>query len=129
MKTPMIMVVEDEAIIAQDIAITLRGLGYGVPCIASNAGEAIRQIEKINPDLVLMDIVMPGEQDGIEAAQEIRNRFDIPTVYLTAYADEVTFKRAKVTEPYGYVLKPFDKRQLQTQIEMALYKHILEKKL
>ncbi|HSE83282.1 MAG TPA: response regulator [Thermodesulfobacteriota bacterium] len=129
MKTAQIMVVEDEGIVAQDIEMTLQSLGYLVPYVASNADEAIAKAEEIRPDLILMDIVMPGERDGVEAAEEIKNRLDIPVIYLTAYTDDETLQRAKITEPFGYILKPFQKRELYTQIEIALYKHALEQKL
>ena len=80
-------------------------------------------------DLVLMDIVLEGDMDGVKAAEHIRNHFDIPVVYLTAYSDDTTLQRAKITEPYGYILKPFQERELYTTIEMALYKHKMERKL
>jgi PAS domain S-box-containing protein len=83
----------------------------------------------MRPDLVLMDIRLKGDMDGVEAAEEICTRFDIPVIYLTAYADENTLQRAKVTEPYGYILKPFEERELRTNIEMALYKYEMERKL
>ncbi|HEX3035438.1 MAG TPA: PAS domain S-box protein [Thermodesulfobacteriota bacterium] len=129
MRAAQIMVVEDEGIVAQDIETTLQSLGYSVPYVASNADEAIAKAEEIHPDLILMDIVMPGERDGVEAAEEIKDRFHIPVIYLTAYADDETLRRAKVTEPFGYILKPFQKRELYTQIEIALYRHALEQKL
>ena len=129
MSTAQIMVVEDEGIVAQDIETTLQSLGYSVPYVASNADEAIAKAEEIHPDLILMDIVMPGERDGVEAAEEIKDRFHIPVIYLTAYADDETLRRAKATEPFGYILKPFQKRELYTQIERALYRHSLEQKL
>jgi PAS domain S-box-containing protein len=129
MKTARIMVAEDEGLVAKDIETTLQSLGYLVPYVASNANEAIAKAEETRPDLILMDIVMPGEKDGVEAAKEIKNRFRIPVIYLTAYADDETLQRAKITEPFGYILKPFEKRELYTQIEMALYKHALERKL
>ncbi len=129
MTNSQILIVEDEGIIAKDIQNTLEGLGYAVPAIASSGEGAIKKAAEALPDLVLMDIVLEGHMDGVEAAEQIRDRLDIPVVYLTAYADNKTLQRAKVTEPYGYILKPFSERELYTTIEMALYKHKMEKKL
>jgi len=126
MTSVKILVVEDESIVARDIADMLKKQGYDVPAIALSAEQAIQKTEQIQPDLVLMDIVLKGDVDGIEAAEQIRRRFDIPVLYLTAYTDEQTVKRAKITEPFGYITKPFDKRELYTNIEMALYKHKAE---
>ncbi len=124
-----ILVVEDEAIVAEAIRRRLQKLGYTVPATASSGEEAIKKVEENNPDLVLMDIVLQGEMDGIEAAEQIHTRFDIPVVYLTAYSDEKTLLRAKITEPFGYIIKPFKERELQVAIEIALFKHEMEKKL
>ncbi len=124
-----ILVVEDEGIIARDLQNVLTGLGYVVSAVVSSGEAAVEQAAQTRPDLVLMDIVLDGEIDGIEAAEQIRIRFDIPVIFLTAYADEKMLKRAKVTEPFGYLLKPFEDRELSTNIEMALYKHQMEKKL
>lgn len=124
-----IMIVEDENIVALDVKIRLERLGYAVPAIASSGEEAIAKALETRPDLVLMDIRLRGEMDGVEAAAQIRTRFEIPIVYLTAFADEETLRRAKVTEPYGYVLKPFEERELHAIIEMALYRHEMARKL
>ena len=129
MEKARILIVEDERIIAQGVWETLKGLGYGVSGIASSGAEAIQKATDLNPDLVLMDIVLKGEMDGIEAAEQIRTRLDIPSIFMTAYDDETILKRAKVTEPYGYLLKPFEERGLHANIQMALYKHQMEKKL
>lgn len=126
---PRIMVVEDEGIIAQDIKNCLEGLGYIVPDVVFTGKEAIQRAEELHPDLVLMDIVLKGDIDGIETAAEIRKKYNIPIVYLTAYEDDRTLKRAKMTEPLGYILKPFEERYLRSSIEMALYKHQMETKL
>ena len=123
------LVVEDERIVAEDIRRCLQNLGYTVSAIASSGEEAVQNAEEICPDLVLMDIVLKGKMDGIEAAEQIHSRFGIPVVYLTAYADEKILERAKITEPFGYILKPIDERELRTTIEMALYKHKMEKKV
>ncbi len=119
----MIMIVEDEWIVAEDIKMILGRLGYTETSISSSGDEAIKNAEKDKPDLVLMDIVLEGEMDGIEAANEIRNRFNIPIIYLTAYADEKILERAKITEPSGYIVKPFIDEDLKIAIEIALYKH------
>lgn len=127
--TPRIMVVEDEGIIAQDIKNCLEGLGYIVPDVVFTGREAIARAGELRPDLILMDIVLKGDIDGIETAAEIRKKYNIPIVYLTAYEDDRTLKRAKLTEPLGYILKPFEERYLRSSIEMALYKHQMETKL
>ncbi|MFA5181640.1 MAG: PAS domain-containing protein [Syntrophales bacterium] len=124
-----IMIVEDEGIQALDMQNRLTSLGYPVPNIASSGEEAIGLAEEARPDLILMDIMLPGEIDGVTAAEKIHARFDIPVIYITAYADEETLRRAKVTEPYGYIVKPFKERELHITIDMALYKSKLERKL
>lgn len=124
-----IQIVEDERIVAEDIQRSLKRLGYTVSSVVSSGKEAIQKTEEENPDLVLMDIVLKGPMDGIEAAEQINSRFHVPVVYLTAHADEKKLQRAKVTEPYGYILKPFDDKELHTTIEMALYKNKMEKKV
>jgi len=129
MAATKILVVEDEAIVAESIRIKLKKMGYSVISTASSADEAIRKTEEYLPDLVLMDIVLQGEMDGIEAAGQIHTRFNIPVVYLTAYSDEKTLLRAKITEPFGYIIKPFKERELQVAIEISLFKHDMERKL
>lgn len=129
MANASIMVVEDENIVAMDIENSLISLGYQVVGVASTGEDAIDMAGETRPDLVLMDIMLRGEIDGVEAAEQIRRRYNIPVVYLTAYADGNTLQRAKITEPYAYLLKPFEDRQLHITIEMALYKHRMEKKI
>lgn len=129
MTKPQILVVEDEAITALDVKSRLERAGYTVSSVVSSGEEAIRTTSVMHPDLVLMDIRLHGDMDGIEAADEIRTRFGTPVVYLTAYADQETLQRAKVTEPHGYLLKPFEEREIHTTIEMALYRHEMERKL
>ena len=124
-----ILVVEDESIIAKDIQNMLKNLGYEVPAIAFTAEEAIEKAAETRPDLVLMDIRLRGDMDGIKAAEQIRSQLDVPVVYLTAYADADTLERAKLTEPFGYIVKPFEERDLHTTVEVALYRHELESKL
>jgi diguanylate cyclase (GGDEF)-like protein/PAS domain S-box-containing protein len=124
-----ILVVEDESIVALDIQERLEALGYDVPSPVVSGEKAIEQAGILHPDLVLMDIQLKGRMDGVEAADQIRQRFGIPVVYLTANADHPTVQRAKITEPFGYVIKPFEERELHTTIEMAIYKHRAEQTL
>lgn len=124
-----ILIVEDEAIVAEDIRNSLQGLGYTISAVVSSGKEAITKIEESRPDLVLMDIVLKGAMNGIEAASQIQSCFNIPVVYLTAFTDEKTIERAKLTEPFGYIAKPFDDKELHTAVEMAIYKHKIESKL
>ncbi|MBW2173979.1 MAG: PAS domain S-box protein, partial [Deltaproteobacteria bacterium] len=129
MTKAQILIVEDDRIVAEDIQSSLQNLGYTVSAIAPSGAEALVKVKEGNPDLVLMDIVLKGKMNGIEAADQIRSQFDIPVVYLTAYADEELLGQAKITEPFGYILKPFEERELNTVIELALYKHKMEKRL
>ena len=126
-----ILIVEDERIVAEDIKMSLHKIGYEVSGIAVTGMEAIRKAEKLKPNLVMMDIILEGEMDGIEAAEIIRSRLDIPVIYLTAYADDTTLERARMTEPFGYILKPFEDREVHSTfiIEMALYKHKMGRRL
>jgi signal transduction histidine kinase len=124
-----IMVVEDESIVAKDLEMTLKRLGYSVPATASSAADALRKAGQFRPDLVLMDIHLHGEVDGIAAARRLRSEMNIPVIYLTAYADDDTVERARDTEPFGYLLKPFNERELRSMLEVALYKHDAEARL
>ena len=123
-----IFIVEDEAIVANDIAETLRSLGYSIAGTAKSGEIAIEKVSETNPDLILMDIHLAGELDGVRTAGEIHKTRNIPIIYLTAYADKELLDRAKQTEPYGYIIKPYDERDLQSVIEMARYKYIVDKK-
>ncbi|MDP2855150.1 MAG: PAS domain S-box protein [Smithellaceae bacterium] len=116
-----IMVVEDEGVVAHDIARQLTDMGYDVVSISYAGEDAVEQAGKLHPDLVLMDIVLAGEMDGIEAADIIHSRGDIPVVFLTAYTDQKLLKRAQLVHPYGYMLKPFQRNDLKVAVEMALY--------
>ena len=118
-----ILIVEDESIVAKDIQQSLKKLGYNVVDVVSTGENAIVSATEKNPDLVLMDIMLKGSMSGIEAAQVIKEKLNIPVIFLTAYADESTFSKAKITEPYGYIIKPFKEVDLHTSVEMALYKH------
>ena len=123
------MVVEDERVIASDIKKTLEKEGYSVPATVSTGDKVVETVSKVRPDMLLMDIMINGSIDGVEAARQVQERFDIPVVYLTAYGDDKTLERAKITEPYGYILKPFESRELHVAIEIALYKHEMDRKL
>ena len=125
---PRILVVEDDGIIAEDISSSLGRLGYRDIAIAHSGESAIGCAIERRPDLVLMDIKLKGKMDGIEAAHQIRDRFQVPVVYLTAHADDKTVERAKVTEPFGYLLKPYEAHELRTTIEMALHKGHMEER-
>ncbi|MBY0457756.1 MAG: response regulator, partial [Gemmataceae bacterium] len=124
-----VLVVEDERIIAKGIQKRLAAMGYHVPDLAATGAEAVQKATALRPDLVLMDIRLEGDMDGTEAAARIRGQLDLPVVFLTANSDPDTLRRAKLTEPYGYVLKPYEDRDLQTAIEMALYKHRVDARL
>lgn len=115
-----ILIVEDEAVVSLDIARRLEKMGYEVIARVASGEEAIAQVQAAPPDLVLMDINLQGEMDGIETADQLAKEYGIPTIYLTAYAGESTLQRAKLTNPYGYILKPFKERELRATIEIAL---------
>jgi len=117
--TVSIMVVEDEALVALDISERLRGLGYAVPCMLSSGEDAVARAVELKPALVLMDIGLKGDMDGIEAAVQIRAQLNIPCVFITAYSDTKTFKRAAAAKPYGYIYKPFNDKDLRGCVEKA----------
>lgn len=123
MKTKKIFVVEDEVIVAEDIIQTLKSLGYEVLGFADSGEEAILKIKEEVPDLLLMDIMLAGELDGIETAEIINKEHNIPIVYLTAYSSTNILDKAKASKPYGYIVKPFDEVNLYTTIEVSIYKH------
>ncbi len=130
-----ILVVEDERITAEDIKSGLENAGYKVPALVSTGEDAIDKAGKLRPDLVFMDIKLKGKMDGIEAAGQIKLRYNIPVIYLTAYSDEYTVKRAEITEPSGYIVKdetglvrkPFEESELHKVIEITLHRHKMEK--
>jgi PAS domain S-box-containing protein len=129
MEKTQILIVEDASIVARDIQDTLEKLGYQVSGVVASGEAAVQHTIKRRPDLILMDIVLQGELDGIEAADRIRAQHDVPIVFLTAYEDEQTLQRAKITEPFGFILKPFKERELDIGIQIALYKHRVEAQL
>lgn len=124
-----VLVVEDESIVSKDIQQSLKKLGYNVVGAASTGEKAIDLAHAENPDIILMDIMLKGNITGIETSEKIKEDLNIPIIFLTAYADEATLSKAKVTEPYGYIIKPFKEIDLHTSIEMALYKHKKEKEV
>ena len=124
-----ILVVEDEGIAALDIKRTLESFGYEVVGRVVSGNDAISYAESSRPDLVLMDIVLKGSMDGIDAAMEIKNRLSIPVVFLTAYSEDELIRRAKLAEPFGYIIKPFNSRELHCIIEIALFKHHADQQL
>jgi hypothetical protein len=129
MSKTRILVVEDESIVAKDIQRTLEKLGYEVPATASSAASAFEKLEEIEPDLVFLDVKLKGEQDGVHIAEHIKDRYDIPVIFLTSFVDQDTIDRAKVTEPYGYLVKPFNEGDLKTTVEMALFKFSKDREL
>jgi two-component system, cell cycle sensor histidine kinase and response regulator CckA len=126
---PCILVVEDEFIVAQDLAASLTDMGYRVYACVESGKKAIQKINEQRPDLVLMDIILKGKMDGIQTAGVIHEHFKIPVIFLTAYADQSLLDRAKITQPFAYLIKPFSKRELHSAIEIGLYKAEMEKRL
>jgi DNA-binding LytR/AlgR family response regulator len=124
-----VLVVEDESIVSKDIQHSLKKLGYNVVGAASTGERAFELASSEKPDIILMDIMLKGDINGVETAQRVKEELQIPIIYLTAYADESTLEKAKVTEPYGYIIKPFKEVDLHTSIEMALYKFSKEKEV
>lgn len=129
MEKARIMVVEDEAVISMEIQERLRKMGHAVCGTAVSGDSAIKTAAEKHPDLILMDVNLKGTVDGVDAAKQIRSNIDTPVIFLTAFADDRTVERAKLTEPFGYLIKPFSEKELYAAIEMALYKHAMESKL
>lgn len=127
MEKKKIFIVEDESIVSLEIQSRVKHLGYSVSGTAAYGDEAIRKVIDLKPDLILMDIRIKGELDGIETAAEIKKIYEVPIIFLTAYADPVTIQRAKITDPFGYIIKPFEERELHISIEIALYKDHTQK--
>ncbi len=124
-----ILIVEDMGIVAGDIKSSLKKLGFAVTGMVSSGKDAIKKVKADTPDLVLMDIFLKDEMNGIEAATIIQAKFNVPVVYLTTYTDEEVLGKAKITEPFGYIAIPFEDREMNTAIEIALYKHKIESHL
>src|SRR6056297_2222306 len=129
MASVRILLVEDESIVAMDMERRLGALGYTVIEHVLSGEDAVAKAIQEKPDLILMDIHLKGKMDGIEAAERIKSTLGTPIIYITAYSDETTLARAKVTEPFGYILKPFQEREIYSTIEMALYKYKMEQEL
>ena len=129
MANESIMIVEDERIVADDLAQTLKQLGYRILAIEGTGESAVKSAAALRPDLILMDIFLAGPMTGIESAAEILRRQDVPVIFLTAFADAAIIEKAKRIQPYGYILKPYDERELKTAIEIALFKFTLDRKL
>ncbi len=129
MSNERVLIVEDEKIIALDLQRRLERFGYLVIDMASDGEDAVQKAKDLRPDIILMDIMLSGETDGIEAAKIIKTDLRIPVIFLTAYADEKTLERAKEAEPFGYILKPFKERELYTTIDIAIYKNNVDKQL
>lgn len=129
MPNEKILIVEDERIVAEEISMMISSIGYKITGIASTGTDAIREAGECMPDLVLMDVRLKGEMDGVEAAGIILERFGIPAIYLTAYADDDTVQRAKLTRPLGYIVKPLERNQVKSVIDVALYRYQREKML
>ncbi len=127
MGTVRVLVVDDDELTAADVKDKLEKLGrYFVCSTASTGRDAVEEAKFCGPDIVLMDIVLEGEMDGIEAAAEIQSKFNIPVIYLTAFSGEEKLSRAKITEPFAYLIKPFNERELHACMEMAIYRHKAE---
>ena len=120
MSGSVIMIVEDESIVALDLRMRLRAMGYTVSAMVASGEEAILKLVTTHPDLIIMDIRLHGEMDGIEAAEAIGAQYDIPVVFLTALNDPDTRQRAEITDSYGYIPKPFSSEELQAAIDQAL---------
>ena len=129
MEKPRIMIIEDDAIEAMDIKINLESMGYEVSDTVSYGEEALLKLSQNKPDLVLVDIIIKGSINGLEVGQKIKDDFDMPFIFLTSHSEEKTIEKAKLTEPYAYIIKPFDASELKISIEIALHKHKMEKKL
>ena len=124
-----LLVVDDERVITMHLKELLTNFGYEVVDVASNGAEALEKARKLLPDIILMDIIMPGNMTGIDAANEIKSRFGIPIIFLTAFGEDALVEKTKICEPYGYILKPFKNSELKAAIELASYKIEIEKKL
>jgi CheY-like chemotaxis protein len=123
-----ILIVEDESIVAEDLRLLLARFGYGITAVCSTGEDAIEKATTNPPDIILMDINLMGEMDGIETAERIQSMMDVPIVFLTAYADDATLERARVAARYGYIMKPFESREIHLSVEVSLHKHAAERK-
>src|SRR5512137_1754333 len=124
-----VLVVDDEAIITMQLEERLSAMGYTVAGMAASGEEAVDKARRLRPDIVLMDIVMPGRMNGIEAAKIIADELDIPVVFVTSYADDTIIEKAKNVRPYGYIVKPFNELEIKAAIEVALFRKGSEKQI
>jgi len=124
-----VMVVDDEAVITTQLEERLASMGYAVVGAASSGEEALEMAKQVEPDIILMDIVMPGTLDGIDAAKEVREKLDIPVIFLTAYADDRLVKKASHVGPFGYIVKPYQEREIRAAIEVAIYEKNIDRQL
>ncbi len=124
-----VLVVDDEAIITMQLEERLHAMGYTVVGMAASGEDAIEKARRLSPDLVLMDIVMPGKLNGVEAAQVIVGELDIPVIFITSYADDTIIEKAKQVRPYGYILKPFNELELKAAVEIALFRKASEEEI
>ena len=128
-RTENILIVEDEGLIAADVQRKLQRLGYPAPSIAQSGVEALQRARSTPFDLVLMDIRLQGDLDGIATAQAMKDEFETPVIYMTAHADQETISRAKLTEPLGYVIKPVTDGDLRSAVQISLYRHQMERRV
>jgi len=124
-----ILVVEDERVVSLEIQTALLRMGYQVPCTVTTGEEAFQKVAEIHPDLVLMDIKLKGRMDGIETAKKIKEEFRIPVIFITAHTDKETFLRSQIAEPFDYIVKPFQIKEVQNRIEMVFFRSRIEKQL
>ena len=128
-KMSKIMIVEDEAVIALRLQHSLTSLGFDVVGVAYSGEEAVETARDLRPDLILTDIMIPGKLDGIQVAEIVKSELDIPVIFLTASSEDKILERTKQVEPYGYIVKPFQNREIKAVIEVALYKKDMERRL
>ncbi|MFW5784452.1 MAG: response regulator, partial [Spirochaetota bacterium] len=129
MDTQRIVVVEDENIVALDIKLQLEHLGYVVPAVFASGERLLEGLPELEADLVLLDIVLKGELDGVETAKLVKERFDVPVILLTALDTQETLERAKFAQPFAFIVKPFDERELRNAVVISLYRHTMEQRL
>ena len=129
MSNERVYIVEDERVVAIDLKRRLERLGYSVCGSASNGQDALSEIARLRPDIILMDVLLRGDLDGIEVALTVKKELDIPVIFLSAYTDHTTIERAKEATPVGFILKPFKERELATMLEMALFKSVADLKV
>ncbi len=129
MKKNKVLIVEDNRIVGEDIKQQLTGMGYTVSGVVTSGKKALEAADQNTPDVVIMDIELGEGMNGIDTAAELRRKFQVPIIYLTAYADKETVNRAKMTEPFGYLVKPFEIKELQTTVEIAIFKNRMENRL